>query len=63
MSETETVSDAISTLFILFVGYVIVRSHGVVDGSVLGVAFEFVKFAAVVGLLFLVLGGLLTLFE
>lgn len=59
MSETETVSDVLSALFILFVGYVIVREIGGVSGrSVLGLAWEFVQFAGVV-MFVLVLAGLL----
>lgn len=59
MTETETISDVLSALFILFVGYVIVREiGGIPRGSVLRLAWEFVQFAGVV-LFVLALVGLL----
>lgn len=59
MTETETISDVLSALFILFVGYVIIREVGGVTGrSVFGVAWEFVQFAGVV-IFVLALVGLL----
>lgn len=59
MTETETISDVLSALFILFVGYVIVREvGGIPRGSVLGLAWEFVQFAGVV-IFVLALVGLL----
>jgi len=62
MTETESVSDVLYAIFVLFAGYVVLRATGVLENvSPFQLALDFAGFAVVALLVLLAVGGLVSL--